>query len=105
MLAIGFLWPRLIPKDGETVDVSYRKLLASQLQLIRRFIVLRCACASQGFSLQHLRLSGRACLCIWQALLGSMDQPKLVRLVLLDWLVLSRRSLWASWLIVLDHFG
>ena len=49
MLAIAFLWPRLIPRDGETVDVSYRKLLASQLQLIRRFMVLRCACASQGF--------------------------------------------------------
>ena len=28
MFLIGFLWPRLIPRDGETVDVSYRKLVA-----------------------------------------------------------------------------
>lgn len=49
MLLIAFLWPRLIPQDVESVDVPYKQLLVSQLVLIRRFVVLRCACASQGF--------------------------------------------------------
>ena len=49
MLLIGVLWPRLIPRDRESVDVSYSQLLVSQLGLIRRFAVLRSACASQGF--------------------------------------------------------
>ena len=49
MLLIAFLWPRLIPRDVESVDVPYKQLLVSQLVLIRRFVVLRCACASQGF--------------------------------------------------------
>ena len=49
MLLIAFLWPRLIPRDVESVDVSYGQLLVSQLALIRRFAVLRSACASQGF--------------------------------------------------------
>ena len=48
MLLIAFLWPRLMPRDVECVDVPYQKLLVSQLALIRRFAVLRCACASQG---------------------------------------------------------
>ena len=49
MLLIGVLWPRLIPRDRESVDVPYSQLLMSQLGLIRRFAVLRSACASQGF--------------------------------------------------------
>ena len=49
MLLIAFLWPRLIPRDMESVDVPYKKLLVSQLVLMRRFVELRRACASQGF--------------------------------------------------------
>ena len=48
MLLIAFLWPRLIPRDGESAEVPYKQLLVSQWVLIRRFVVLRRACASQG---------------------------------------------------------
>ncbi len=55
MLLIAFLWPRLIPRDMESVDVPYKKLLVSQLVLMRRFVELRRACASQGVPVCGIR--------------------------------------------------
>lgn len=46
---VAMLWPRLIPRDEESVQEAYGVLMSRQLSLFWRYSVLRRACASQGF--------------------------------------------------------
>ncbi len=46
---IAMMWPRLLPRDDESVDESYGLLIRRQFSLFHHYSVLRLACVNQGF--------------------------------------------------------